>query len=1070
MKDPGSYANPINSSFQKFRTTRLQGENGVMRTRNGKWIGPVPITLAAAFALAALLSVGLLVLAPNGAPTAQAQDAPLITAKSTLPEQYVDIGEEFSVGVADLFTVGSTIVGNQDWTATVPDNTIDTDLNTDGRQVDEDSDPDSLDTGNTAPDDAITISATDIQTVLSASAGTVSGGGASVGSLKVTVEYGSTPNEARSREFTLTVVHNPIEIVGVEFAPVEDQGAAITPHSCTLETNGAEPPVYQVPTGAAATARATVEDNNLIVGGACTTSKDSLEVSFVNVSTDSDDINHLVYVTGGSAFQSVQDLSGMFKISGLNEEILTLSKQTISGVGKDTITVSRSMANSDGFVYLIAYGAQADAANRIGATGKVFKGQAQFAIKVQFLGKAALGKDGPDEDNKVGAEEAKSRLEGGAGVHTIDGFIVLSDTDLAQVFDGTEATLLLTGTTGVEATSATIRATVQDANGNPLNKVEVTFTSTSVPADVESTTRSDDTDATGVAIRTISGLPTNKGYRVTVAVNAGGLDLGNIVIARAGNLVDGAITDDKRGGFTAMTCVADTATNKNKNDGCGEDYKPKAAFGVGAGSFEIVATVRDALGNNLAVVADTTSPVSITSEEDIDGISVGNFTDGMATVTITEAEVEGGSYTIDLTATQGTGDDEKTATTTVSFAISGELDHYAIGGDDRILPREIKTFVVEAQDVRNNPVEFDDDQLTAKKHEVSIFVDGDTDMISILDLAATQKADLVAGKETFRIRAHPGASGEIEISVVGPSKGAAASITKTINLGANQMPMASDGIADETIAMGGMAVVQSTLSDPEDDMLYYAWSSDDEMVATVMADDMDMSMASITAVGPGTATITVTATDTEGGMGMQTFMVTVEEANVAPMAGMAIEDQMVYVGAMVEVQSNFSDPDEDMLSYMASSSDDMIATATVDDMGMVTITGVAEGMATITVTASDPGELYAMQTIMVTVMMPPPLELGDPVVTGAMSDATGMATIMLTPGANADQHWIWAQPTDLSEGMFSEKVAGDATSANMTGLTSGMSYWFTAVAGRDMEDGPTEWSDYSGWSAETPIQ
>ena len=74
------------------------------------------------------------------------------------------------------------------------------------------------------------------------------------------------------------------------------------------------------------------------------------------------------------------------------------------------------------------------------------------------------------------------------------------------------------------------------------------------------------------------------------------------------------------------------------------------------------------------------------------------------------------------------------------------------------------------------------------------------------------------------------------------------------------------------------------------------------------------------------------------------------------MAGAAVADQMVYVGAEVMVQSNFSDPDEDMLSYMASSSDDMIATATVDDMGMVTITGVAEGMATITVTASDPGE------------------------------------------------------------------------------------------------------------------
>ena len=113
---------------------------------------------------------------------------------------------------------------------------------------------------------------------------------------------------------------------------------------------------------------------------------------------------------------------------------------------------------------------------------------------------------------------------------------------------------------------------------------------------------------------------------------------------------------------------------------------------------------------------------------------------------------------------------------------------------------------------------------------------------------------------------------------------------------------------------------------------------------------------------------------------------------------------------------------------------------------------------------------YSDGMAMTTTMMAPPMPLGDPVVTGAMSDATGMATIMLTPGANADQHWIWAQPTDLSEGMFSEKVAGDATSANMTGLTSGMSYWFTAVAGRDMEDGPTEWSEYSGWSAETPIQ
>ena len=54
---------------------------------------------------------------------------------------------------------------------------------------------------------------------------------------------------------------------------------------------------------------------------------------------------------------------------------------------------------------------------------------------------------------------------------------------------------------------------------------------------------------------------------------------------------------------------------------------------------------------------------------------------------------------------------------------------------------------------------------------------------SILDLDDSQKANLVGRNETFRIRAHPGASGEIEISVVGPAKGAASSITKTIKLG-----------------------------------------------------------------------------------------------------------------------------------------------------------------------------------------------------------------------------------------------------------------------------------------------
>ena len=192
-------------------------------------------------------------------------------------------------------------------------------------------------------------------------------------------------------------------------------------------------------------------------------------------------------------------------------------------------------------------------------------------------------------------------------------------------------------------------------------------------------------------------------------------------------------------------------------------------------------------------------------------------------------------------------------------------------------------------------------------------------------------------------------------------------------------------------------------------------------------------------------------------------------SNMAPMAGDDVADQMVYVDAMVEVQSNFSDPDEDTLSYTASSDMMDVATATVDDMGMVTITGVAEGMATITVTASDPGELYAMQTIMITVMMMPPMELGAPSITSVMSDADGMATVMLMPGDNATKHYIWAQPTDLSQGMYSDEAAGDATMVTFSGLTGGMNHWFIAIAGRGTGT-DSEWSAWSSWTAEKPIQ
>ena len=98
--------------------------------------------------------------------------------------------------------------------------------------------------------------------------------------------------------------------------------------------------------------------------------------------------------------------------------------------------------------------------------------------------------------------------------------------------------------------------------------------------------------------------------------------------------------------------------------------------------------------------------------------------------------------------------------------------------------------------------------------------------------------------------------------------------------------------------------------------------------------------------------------------------------------------------------------------------------------------------------------------------------LGTPSITAA-SNAAGSATIALAPAANATKHFVWAfrvgGTDNAADGMWSGEAAGDATSVTMTGLTSGASYWFIAIAGRGDGD-QTEWSAWSSWTAPVSIQ
>ncbi|MDE0396059.1 MAG: Ig-like domain-containing protein, partial [Gammaproteobacteria bacterium] len=184
---------------------------------------------------------------------------------------------------------------------------------------------------------------------------------------------------------------------------------------------------------------------------------------------------------------------------------------------------------------------------------------------------------------------------------------------------------------------------------------------------------------------------------------------------------------------------------------------------------------------------------------------------------------------------------------------------------------------------------------------------------------------------------------------------------------ANRAPTATGTIPEVTLETGAETTVSvsGAFTDPDADALTYAAASNATGVATV---SVSGGVVRVTGVAPGSATVTVTATDPGGRSATQTFMVTVTAANRAPEAAETIPDQNVAVGAeaMVDVSAAFTDPDDDALTYAAES--DATGVATVDvSGGVVRVTGVAPGSATVTVTATDPGGRSATQTFMVTV-------------------------------------------------------------------------------------------------------
>ncbi len=249
------------------------------------------------------------------------------------------------------------------------------------------------------------------------------------------------------------------------------------------------------------------------------------------------------------------------------------------------------------------------------------------------------------------------------------------------------------------------------------------------------------------------------------------------------------------------------------------------------------------------------------------------------------------------------------------------------------------------------------------------FSDADNDTLTYTASSSDTSVATVS-MSNAQITITPIAAGSATITITASDGSLTATQTIAVNVApvTNRAPIAVGTISAQSLIVGGLSVsvdVSDNFSDADNDTLTYTANSSNASVATV---NVSGAQVTITPVATGSATITVTAND--GSLtATQTIAVNVAPVtNRAPIAVGTISAQSLIVGGLsvsVDVSDNFSDADNDTLTYTANSSNTSVATVTVSG-AQVTITPVTTGSATITITADD-GSLTATQTIAVTV-------------------------------------------------------------------------------------------------------
>ena len=260
----------------------------------------------------------------------------------------------------------------------------------------------------------------------------------------------------------------------------------------------------------------------------------------------------------------------------------------------------------------------------------------------------------------------------------------------------------------------------------------------------------------------------------------------------------------------------------------------------------------------------------------------------------------------------------------------------------------------------------------------------------------------------------------------------------------NRAPLPRGTIPSMTIAAGETASfdVSQYFSEPDGETLVYSAASSDPAIATV---SVTGSSVAVTGTAKGTTTVAVMATDPGGLSATQSFPATVPNRPPVPVG--TIPDETVDAGdaITVDLPSYFQDPDGDDLRYTARSSASGVVRTSVAG-GILTVSGVAKGTADVTVTATDPDGLSAMQAFQATVPNRPPAPVGTmPAETVDAGDAITVDLASYFEDPDGDALRFTARPS--ASGVVRTSVSGAILT--VTGVAKGMTD--VTVTARDTE-------------------